>query len=244
MVVVAIPIGVTEVERRAVEGAALQAGARQVFTIEEPLAGAVGSGIAIEEPQGNMVVDIGGGTTEVAVISLGGIVTSRSIRVAGDEMDEAIAAFIRRVYSLAIGEQTAEAIKIKLGSAFASAADAETMEVRGRDLVAGLPRSIEVSVPEIRDALSEPVAAVLEAIKVTFERTPPELAADVIDRGIVLTGGGSLLRGIDRLIAQETGVPVFRAEQPLLSVVQGAGKIVEDQRLLRALVQRSRHHSG
>jgi rod shape-determining protein MreB len=242
LVVVAIPSGVTEVERRAVEGAAMQAGARQVFTIEEPIAGAVGAGMAIEEPRGNMVVDVGGGTTEVAVISLGGIVAARSIRIAGDEMDEAITAYIRRTYSLAIGDQTAEAVKIRLGSAFPCDVDETTMDVRGRDLVAGLPRTVKIVGREVRDALAEPIAAVLEAIKVTLEHTPPELASDVIDRGIVLTGGGSLLRGLDRLVAQATGVPVFRAEQPLLSVVLGAGKIVEDQRLMRALAQRSRRY--
>lgn len=242
LVVVAIPSGVTEVERRAVEGAAMQAGARQVFTIEEPIAGAVGAGMAIEEPRGNMVVDVGGGTTEVAVISLGGIVTARSIRIAGDEMDEAITAYVRRTYSLAIGDQTAEAVKIRLGSAYPCDVDETTMDVRGRDLVAGLPRTIKITGREVRDALAEPIAAVLDAIKVTLEHTPPELASDVIDRGIVLTGGGSLLRGLDRLVAQTTGVPVFRAEQPLLSVVFGAGKIVEDQRLMRALAQRSRRY--
>lgn len=244
IVVVAVPTGVTEVERRAVEGAAMQAGARQVFPIEEPLAAAVGAGIAIEEPHGNMVVDIGGGTTEVAVISLGGIVTSRSIRVAGDEMDEAIVSYIKRTYSLAIGDQTAEVVKIRLGSAFPMEDGEDAMEIRGRDLVAGLPRSIKVTAEEIRKALDEPVTAILEAIKVTLERTPPELASDVIDRGIVMTGGGSLLRGIDRLVSRETGMPVIRAEQPLLSVVMGAGKTVEDQKMLRLVAQRSRRYAG
>jgi rod shape-determining protein MreB len=244
IVVVAIPSGVTEVERRAVEGAAMQAGARQVFPVEEPLAAAIGAGITIEEPRGNMVVDIGGGTTEVAVISLGGIVTSRSIRVAGDEMDEAIVSYIKRTYNLAIGDQTAEMVKVKLGSAYAGVNDGETMDLRGRDLVAGLPKSIRVTAEEVRKALAEPVAAILEAIKVTLERTPPELAADVIDRGIVMTGGGSLLRGFDHLVAAETGMPVVRAEEPLLSVVQGAGKTVEDQRILRLVAQRLRRYAG
>jgi len=244
IVVVAIPTGVTEVERRAVEGAAMQAGARQVFPVEEPLAAAIGAGIAIEEPRGNMVVDVGGGTTEVAVISLGGIVTSRSIRVAGDEMDEAIVSYIKRTYNLAIGDQTAEMVKVKLGSAFPGVADSETIELRGRDLVAGLPKSITVTSEEIRKALAEPVAAILEAIKVTLERTPPELASDVIDQGIVMTGGGSLLKGLDKLVAEETGMPVILAEQPLLSVVQGAGKTVEDQRILRLVAQRLRRYAS
>ncbi len=244
VVVVAVPTGVTEVERRAVEGAAMQAGARQVFPIEEPLAAAVGAGLAIEEPHGNMIVDIGGGTTEVAVISLGGIVTSRSIRVAGDEMDEAIVSYIKRTYSLAIGDQTSEMVKVRLGSAFPTEEAEDAMEIRGRDLVAGLPRSVRVTAEEIRKALEEPISAILEAVKVTLERTPPELASDVIDRGIVLTGGGSLLRGIDRLVSRETGMPVIRAEQPLLSVVIGAGKTVEDQKMLRLVAQRSRRYSG
>lgn len=240
IVVIAVPTGVTEVERRAVEGAAIQAGARQVFPVEEPLAAAIGSGLPIEEPQGNMIVDVGGGTTEVAIISLGGIVTSQSIRVAGDEMDEAIMSYIKRTYSLAIGDQTAEMIKVQIGSAFAATSEDENIEVRGRDLITGLPKTLKITADEIRKALSEPVSAILEAIKVTLERTPPELAADVIDRGIVMTGGGSLLKGLDKLVSQETGMPVICAEQPLLSVVSGAGKTVEDQRILRLVSQRSR----
>jgi rod shape-determining protein MreB len=240
LVVIAVPTGVTEVERRAVEGAALQAGARQVFPIEEPLAAAIGAGLPIEEPRGNMIVDVGGGTTEVAIISLGGIVTSQSIRVAGDEMDEAIMSYVKRTYSLAIGDQTAEMIKIKIGSAFPVQPQDESIEVRGRDLITGLPKTLKVTADEVRKALAEPIASILEAIKVTLERTPPELAADVIDRGIVMTGGGSLLRGLDKLVSQETGMPVIRAEQPLLSVVQGTGKTVEDPRILRLVTQRLR----
>jgi rod shape-determining protein MreB len=187
-----------------------------------------------------MIVDVGGGTTEVAIISLGGIVTSQSIRVAGDEMDEAIMSYVKRTYSLAIGDQTAEMIKIKIGSAFPVQPQDESIEVRGRDLITGLPKTLKVTADEVRKALAEPVASILEAIKVTLERTPPELAADVIDRGIVMTGGGSLLRGLDKLVSQETGMPVIRAEQPLLSVVQGTGKTVEDPRILRLVTQRLR----
>ncbi|MDP2872175.1 MAG: rod shape-determining protein [Bacillota bacterium] len=240
IVVIAVPTGVTEVERRAVEGAAMQAGARLVYPIEEPLAAAIGAGLPIEEPRGNMVVDIGGGTTEVAIISLGGIVTSQSIRVAGDEMDEAIISYIKRTYSLAIGDQTAEMIKMRIGSAHPVAEADQSIEVRGRDLISGLPKTLRVTGEEIRKALTEPVAAILEAIKVTLERTPPELASDVIDRGIVMTGGGSLLRGLDKLVSQETGMPVILAEEPLLSVVRGAGKTVEDPRILKLIAQRSR----
>lgn len=240
IVVIAVPTGVTEVERRAVEGAAMQAGARLVYPIEEPLAAAIGAGLPIEEPRGNMVVDIGGGTTEVAIISLGGIVTSQSIRVAGDEMDEAIISYIKRTYSLAIGDQTAEMIKMQIGSAHAAEAADESLDVRGRDLISGLPKTLRITGDEVRKALTEPVAAILEAIKVTLERTPPELASDVIDRGIVMTGGGSLLRGLDKLVSQETGMPVIRAEEPLLSVVRGAGKTVEDPRILKLIAQRSR----
>jgi len=240
VVVIAVPTGVTEVERRAVEGAALQAGARLVFPVEEPLAAAIGAGLPIEEPRGNMIVDVGGGTTEVAIISLGGIVTSQSIRVAGDEMDDAIMSYVKRTYSLAIGDQTAEMIKIKIGSAFPTGPEGGSIEVRGRDLITGLPKTLKVTAEEVRKALAEPVSSILEAIKVTLERTPPELAADVIDRGIVMTGGGALLKGLDKLVSQETGMPVILAEQPLLSVVQGAGKTVEDQRILRLVSQRSR----
>jgi rod shape-determining protein MreB and related proteins len=240
IVVIAVPTGVTEVERRAVEGAAMQAGARQVYPIEEPLAAAIGAGLPIEEPRGNMIVDIGGGTTEVAIISLGGIVTSQSIRVAGDEMDEAIMSYIKRTYSLAIGDQTAELIKINIGSAHHVEGSDESIEVRGRDLISGLPKTLLVTAEEVRKALSEPVTAILEAIKVTLERTPPELASDVIDRGIVMTGGGSLLRGLDKLVSAETGMPVIRSEEPLLSVVRGAGKTVEDPRILKLVAQRSR----
>jgi len=231
-VVVAVPSGVTQVERRAVLDAAIQAGAREAYLIEEPMAAAIGVGLPVHEPMGNMIVDIGGGTTEVAVISLGGIVNTRSIRVAGDELDEAIVNYIKRTYNLMIGERTAEEVKIRIGSAV-PVNDGETMEVRGRDLITGLPKFHVVSAEQVRKALSEPVAAIVDAIKSTLEKTPPELAADIMDRGIIMTGGGSLLRGIDKLVQAETGMPVHSAEEPLLSVVRGTGKALEEIETLR-----------
>lgn len=234
-VVIAVPSGVTEVERRAVIDATLQAGAREAHLIEEPMAAAIGAGLPVHEPTGNMVVDIGGGTTEVAIISLGGIVTSRSIRVAGDEMDEAIVNYIKRQYNLLIGERTAEEAKMKIGSAYPVEGE-ETLEIRGRDLVTGLPKTLKVSASEIQKALSEPVNMIVEAIKVTLERTPPELAADIMDRGIVMTGGGSLLRGFDRLVSHETGMPVHLADEPLLCVVHGAGRVLEEIETLRRIL--------
>ncbi|MCL6451473.1 MAG: rod shape-determining protein [Acetobacteraceae bacterium] len=234
-VVVCIPSGVTEVEKRAVIDATLQAGAREAYLIEEPMAAAIGAELPVHEPTGNMVVDIGGGTTEVAIISLGGIVTSRSIRVGGDEMDEAIINHIKRNYNMLIGERTAEEIKIQGGSAFPMGLN-EAREVRGRDLVTGLPRTLTISSSEVQVALSEPVGAILEAIKVTLERTPPELASDIMDRGIVMTGGGSQLRGFDRLVAEETGMPVHLSEEPMLCVVKGAGKVLEQLDSLRRLL--------
>jgi len=243
LVVVAIPTGVTEVERRAVEEAALQAGARQVFPVEEPLAAAIGAGLPIAEPRGHMVVDIGGGTSEVAVISLGGIVTYRSIRVAGDEMDEAITAYIKRAYSLAIGEQTAEWIKISLGGAYPGPRDDETVDIRGRDLLSGLPKLLKIRGGEIREALVEPVTAILDAVTVTLERTPPELASDVIENGIVMTGGGAMLSGLDQLLTAHTGITAIVADHPLLSVVRGAGKTVDDPRILRLVAARSSRRS-
>lgn len=225
-VVVCVPSGVTGVERRAVMDATLSAGAREAHVIEEPMAAAIGAGLPVEEPTGNMVVDIGGGTTEVAIISLGGIVTARSIRVAGDEMDEAIVHYVKRTYNLLIGERTAEEVKIRLGSAYAAGPE-ESMEIRGRDLVTGLPRTLKITSEEIRKAVAEPVASIVEAIKVTLEKTPPELAADIMDRGIVVTGGGSLLRGLDRLVSQETGMPVHVSDEALLCVVKGTGKVLD-----------------
>ncbi|MDK2894295.1 MAG: rod shape-determining protein MreB [Moorella sp. (in: firmicutes)] len=241
-VVVGVPSGVTAVEARAVREAAFQAGAKEAYLIEEPMAAAIGAGLPVYEPTGNMIVDIGGGTTEVAVISLGGIVTSRSIRIGGDEMDEAITQYIKRTYNLMIGERTAEEIKIELGAAFFgdteedSARKDRTYAVRGRDLVTGLPKTIEITATEVQEALAEPVAAILEAIKVCLERTPPELAADLMDRGIVLAGGGSLLWGLDRLVSQETGMPVNMAEDPLTAVAIGTGKVLENIEVLKRVL--------
>ncbi|MGE5591811.1 MAG: rod shape-determining protein [Bacillota bacterium] len=232
-VVVSVPSGVTGVERRAVMDATLQAGARESHIIEEPMAAAIGAGLPVDEPTGNMVVDIGGGTTEVAIISLGGIVTSKSIRVAGDEMDEAIVHYVKRSYNMMIGERTAEEVKISIGSAFPVGDGKEAMEIRGRDLVTGLPRTLKISAEEVRSALADPVAAIVEAIKVTLEKTPPELAADIMDRGIVMTGGGSLLKGMDRLVSKETGMPVHVSDEALLCVVKGTGKVLDMIEMIR-----------
>ncbi|MDI3480494.1 MAG: rod shape-determining protein MreB [Tepidanaerobacteraceae bacterium] len=225
-VVVGIPSGVTEVEKRAVIDATLQAGAREAYLIEEPMAAAIGAGLEVNEPTGNMVVDIGGGTTEVAIISLGGIVTSKSIRIGGDEMDESIVYYIKKEYNLMIGERTAEEIKISIGSASEGDKE-ESVEVRGRDLVTGLPKTITVTSEEVRAALAEPVNSIIDAIKVTLEKTPPELAADIMDRGIILAGGGSLLSGLDKRVSKETGMPVHIAEEPLDCVAIGTGKVLE-----------------
>ena len=226
-VIICIPSGVTAVERRAVKEAAEGAGAKRVSIVEEPMAAAIGAGLPVEEPTGSMIVDIGGGTSEVAVISLCGIVTSRSVRVAGDEFDLSIINFIKRKYNLLIGERTAEKIKIEIGSAYPVGEDAE-MEIKGRNLLTGLPENITISAAEIREALSEPLSHIVEAIKVTLERTPPELSADTIDSGIMLAGGGAYLRGLDKLINEETGIPVYIAERPLDCVVDGTGKLLEN----------------
>lgn len=233
-VVICVPAGVTTVEERAVKEAAIQAGAKEAYLIEEPMAAAIGSGLPIHEPTGNMIVDIGGGTTDVAVISLGGIVTSRSIRIGGDEMDEAIVHYIKRSYNLMIGERTAEEIKTSIGSAV-DPSDGQVYQVRGRDLVTGLPKMINVQAKEIKDALAEPVSSIIEAIKVCLEKTPPELAADIMDRGIMMAGGGSLLKGLDQLLSSETGMPVHLADEPLSSVAVGAGKALENIEALRRL---------
>jgi rod shape-determining protein MreB len=225
--VICVPSGITGVEQRAVKDAGYQAGARKVFIIEEPMAAAIGAGLPVHEPTGNMVVDIGGGTTEVAVISLGGIVTSQSIRTGGDELDASIIAYVKKEYSLMLGERTAEEIKMAIGSAF-PAPDEPGAEIRGRDLVTGLPKTILVSADEIRKAIEEPVNAIVDAVKTTLDKTPPELSGDVMDRGIVLTGGGALLRGLDERLREETGMPVQLADNPLESVVLGTGKCVED----------------
>lgn len=234
-VIVGIPSGVTEVEKRAVIEAALQAGAKEAHTVEEPMAAAIGAGLPVEEPTGSMVVDIGGGTTDVAVISLGGIVTSKSLRVGGDEMDEAIINYIKREYNLMIGERTAEEIKIQIGSAFPKPKE-EIMDIRGRDLVSGLPKTLKITSTEILEALKDPISSIIEAIKMTLEKTPPELAADIMDRGIMLTGGGALLSGIDKLIREETGMPVQIADQPTDCVALGAGKILEESSLFRRVL--------
>ncbi len=234
-VVISVPSGVTAVEERAVREASLQAGAKEAYLIEEPMAAAIGAGLPVYEPTGNMIVDIGGGTTEVAVISLGGIVTSKSIRIAGDEMDEAIVQHIKRVYNLMIGERTAEDIKIKIGSALLDGKK-ETYEVRGRDLVTGLPKTVEITAEEVQAALAETVASIVEAIKVCLEKTPPELAADIMDRGIVLAGGGSLLHNLDKLVSEQTGIPVLMAEEPLYTVALGTGKALENIELLKRVM--------
>ena len=234
-VIVGVPSGVTEVEKRAVIDATIQAGAREAYLIEEPMAAAIGAGLPVHEPTGNMVVDIGGGTTEVAVISLGGIVTSKSIRIGGDEMDEAIAQYVKRTYNLMIGERTAEEVKITIGSAIAPKED-QALDVRGRDLVTGLPKTLTIRAQEVQRALSEPVAGILDAVRVTLEKTPPELASDIMDRGIVMTGGGSLLRGLDKLLNSETGMPVHIAEDPLVCVAIGTGRALESIDLLKRVL--------
>ncbi|AKL95091.1 rod shape-determining protein MreB [Clostridium aceticum] len=238
-VVVCVPSGVTEVEKRAVEEAALQAGAREAYLIEEPMAAAFGAGLPVEEPTGSMVVDIGGGTTEVAIISLGGIVTAKSIRVGGDELDEAIVQYIKRQYNLMIGERTAEEVKITIGSAYPREIE-EKMLIRGRDLVSGLPKTLEISSKEILEALKEPVSQVVDAIKYTLEKTPPELAADIMEMGIMLTGGGALLAGLDELVRKETGMPVQIAEEPLDCVALGTGRMIEDIDSYRATKRKLR----
>ena len=233
-VVVAIPSGITEVEKRAVKDSAEHAGAREVYLIEEPMAAAIGVGLPVEEPAGNIIIDVGGGTTEVAVISLAGIVCSKSIRVGGDEMDDAIIQYLKRAYNLMVGERTAEDIKIKVGSAYPLTEEI-TMEIKGRDLVAGLPKTITITSEEIRESLSDPIASIVEAVKVTLEQTPPELSSDIVDRGLILAGGGALLRGIDKLIAEETNLPVHIAEDPLTAVVIGTGKVLDEISLLKKL---------
>lgn len=238
-VIISVPSGITEVEKRAVKDSAAHAGAREVYLIEEPMAAAIGVGLPVQEPAGNMIVDMGGGTTEVAIISLAGIVLSRSVRVGGDEMDEAIVQYMKRVYNLMIGERMAEEIKIAIGSAH-PVADDMTMEVKGRDLVAGLPKTLTITGTEIREALQEPVSAIVEAIRITLERCPPELAADLVDRGIVLAGGTSMLRGIDKLIAEQTGLPVHNAEDPLSAVAEGTGVVLHELNFLRRVATSSR----
>jgi rod shape-determining protein MreB and related proteins len=232
-IVIGVPSGITQVEKRAVRDSAMQAGAREVYLIEEPMAAAIGAGLPIEEPGGNMIVDIGGGTTEVAVISLSGIVYSKSVRIAGDEMDEAIVQYIKKHYNLLVGERRSEEIKINLGGAFPMGGDRRVMEVKGRDLIDGIPKTITVTDEEIREALREPVTTIVETVHTCLERTPPELAADIIDKGIVITGGGALLRGIDHLLRQETNLPVMVADEPLSCVALGTGKVLDELPLLK-----------
>jgi len=234
--VICVPSGITAVEQRAVKEAGYQAGARRVSIIEEPMAAAIGAGLPVHQPTGNMVVDVGGGTTEVAVISLGGIVTSISVRTAGDELDQAIVTWMKKEHSLMLGERTAEQVKMSLGSAYPSTAGEPVGEVRGRDLVSGLPRTVTVTAGEIRKALEEPLHTIVDAVRVTLDQTPPELAGDLMDRGIVLTGGGALLRGLDDRLRFETGMPVHVAENPLVSVALGAGRCVEEFDALQAVL--------
>jgi rod shape-determining protein MreB len=237
-IIICVPSGITQVEKRAVRETAESAGAREVYLIEEPMAAAIGAGLPVSEPAGNMIVDIGGGTTEVAVISLSGIVYSQSVRVAGDKMDDAIIQYIKRRYNLLIGERTAELVKVTIGTAYPDK-DVKTMEIKGRDLVAGIPKILQIDSEEIRTSLAEPINAIIEAVRIALERTPPELAADIVDRGIVLTGGGALLKNLDLLLKEETGLPIIRADDPLSAVVLGAGKALDELPLLKEIMIRS-----
>ncbi len=226
--VIGVPYGVTEVEKRAVTESAEHAGCREIHIIEEPLAAAIGAGMPVYEPAGNMVIDIGGGTTEVSVISMGGLVVARSVRVGGDEMDKSIASYLRRTYSLMVGERTAEEVKMEIGSAYPGEEyDKATYEIKGRDLTTGLPKTLSVTGEEIREALAEPIETIVESVKTTLEETPPELSADITDRGIVLTGGGAMLKGMDQLLSEHTSLPVTISEEPLTSVVRGSGKYLQ-----------------
>ena len=238
-VVIAVPSGITEVEKRAVRESAAHAGAREVYLIEEPMAAAIGVGLPVQDPAGNMIIDIGGGTTEVALISLSGIVFSRSVRVAGDELDEAIVQYMKRAYNLMVGERTAEEIKIKIGSAYPSEKET-SVEVKGRDLVAGLPKTLMVTSQEVREALLEPISTIVDSVRITLERCPPELSADLVDRGLVLAGGGALLRGFDKLLSEETGLPVHVAEDPLSAVAEGTGKCLNELKFLRQVASADR----
>jgi len=237
-IVISVPSGITEVEKRAVRESALSASAREVYLIEEPMAAAIGAGLPITEPSGNMIIDIGGGTTEVAIISLSGIVYANSVRVGGDKMDDAILNYVKRKYNLLIGERTAERIKIEIGSAYPSD-EQKSMIVKGRDLVAGVPKTLEIHAEDIREALQEPVNAIIEATKIALERTPPELAADIADKGIVLSGGGALLQNLDILLREETGLPIMLAEDPFTAVVMGCGRCLDEADLLRDVTDRA-----
>jgi rod shape-determining protein MreB len=237
-IIVAVPSGITPVEKRAVRESAESAGAREVFLIEEPMAAAIGAGLPITEPICNMIVDIGGGTTEVAVISLAGIVYSRSIRVAGNKMDDAITQYIKRHYNLLIGERTAEIIKTTIGNAYPETGELETIEVKGRDLVSGIPKILAIDSEEIRTSISEQIDAILETVRIALEQAPPELAADIVDRGIVLTGGGALLKNLDKLLREETSLPITVTEDPLSAVAIGSGKVLENIEILREVIIR------
>jgi rod shape-determining protein MreB len=237
-IVVAVPSGITEVEKRAVRESAMSAGAREVYLIEEPMAAAIGAGLPVTEPSGNMIVDIGGGTTEVAVLSLSGIVYSNSTRVGGDKLDEAIINYVKRKYNLLIGERTAELVKIKIGTAYPTD-EIRTLEVKGRDLVAGVPKTLELKSDEICEALAEPVNTMVESVKIALESTPPELSADIVDKGIVMTGGGAMLANLDLLLRDATGLPVMLAEDPLTAVVLGTGRCLDELDLLREVAVRS-----
>uniref|UniRef100_A0A7C4CBA6 Cell shape-determining protein MreB n=1 Tax=candidate division WOR-3 bacterium TaxID=2052148 RepID=A0A7C4CBA6_UNCW3 len=226
-VIVCVPSGITEVEKRAVRDSVEASGAREIYLASEPVAAAIGAGLPVDAPTGNMIIDIGGGTTEIAVVALSGIVTANSIRIAGDEMDEAIINYVKKNYNLVVGEQTAENVKIAIGSAYATAKE-ETIEIKGRDLVSGIPKTIRVTSSKVREALEEPISLIIDAVRLALEKTPPELAADIVDRGIYMCGGGALLRGLDMLIKEETNLPVYVAENPLESVVRGAGRILEN----------------
>ena len=235
-VVVGVPSGITELERRAVRSSAISAGAKAVYMVAEPTAAAIGVGLPIETPTGNMVIDIGGGTTEIAVIALSGIVSNTSIRVGGDEMDRAIVTFLRKNYNLLVGDPTAESVKIQIGSAFVDGED-RSMDVKGRDLVSGIPKTVSVGADEVRDCIQEPIQSIVEAVRRALEITPPELSSDIVDRGIVMTGGGAVIRGLDQLLAQETGLPIHMDEEPLTCVVRGAGRILDDLPKFRAVLQ-------
>ncbi len=237
-IIIAVPSGITQVEKRAVKESAESAGAREVFLLEEPMAAAIGAGLPITEPTCNMIVDIGGGTTEVAVISLSGIVYSRSLRVAGDKMDAAIAQYIKRKYNLLIGERTAEIIKITIGNAYPDAQNMETIEVKGRDLVSGIPKILTIDSEEIRVAISEQIDAIVETVKIALEQTPPELAADIVDSGIVMTGGGALLKNLDKLLREESGLPITVTDDPLSTVAQGSGKALDSIEILKQVMIR------
>lgn len=235
-VIIGIPSGITQVEQRAVKDAAQASGAREVYMVGQPMAAAIGVGLPIGEPSGNMIVDIGGGTTDIAVISLDGVVFSKAVRVGGDKMDEALMAYIKRKYNLMIGDRTAEQIKIEIGSAYKMGGSQQhVMEIKGRDLISGIPKTVTINEAEVREALTEPINTIMDTIKVILENTPPELAADIVDRGIVLAGGGALLRGIDLLIREETGLPVIVPEDPLTAVVRGVGKMLDEIELLKKI---------